>query len=70
MGEVITILKNFPWVTAATGTYTTPWVHYPSELGDCEMITVVECMDTGTPPSHSGSLLLNVRCAVAPRLSN
>ena len=52
MSKMITILRNFPWITAAAGTYVTPWVYYPAELGDCEMITVVECMDSGSVDVH------------------
>ena len=45
---MITLLKYFPWVTAAGGEFKTPWVHYPSELGDCELLIVCEARDTGS----------------------
>ena len=52
MSQMITILKNFAWITAAAGTYETPWVHYPSELSNCEMITVIECVQAGSVDVH------------------
>ena len=45
---MITLLKNFPWIATGTSTWTSPWVHYPAELGDCEFWVVGETHNTGT----------------------
>ena len=48
---MIMLLKNLPYFSAAGGTggsYTSPWVGYPEQLGDCEIWVVCETHNTGS----------------------
>ena len=45
---MITLLKSYPWISGAGGQLITPWVAYPEQLGDCEMVVVVELLNSGS----------------------